>query len=159
GGHDLAAIVDAFAAAEAEPVGPCVILAETVKGWGLPMAGDPMNHGALLSAAQLDGLREWLGGGAGEGGEGIPAAGAAARLIAGRPAPFTASALHGPEPQIPDGLEESYPAQSSSQEAFGRILGKLGRLPVGDHVVTLSADVAVTTHLAGWINRKGVWTR
>jgi len=159
GGHDLAAIVDAFAEAEAEPVGPCVILAETVKGWGLPMAGDPMNHGALLSAAQLDGLRESLGVEAGKEWEAFPESSAEGRLIAARPAPFTAPTLHGPAPQIPDGLEESYPAQSSSQEAFGRVLGKLGRLPVGDHVVTLSADVAVTTHLAGWINRKGVWTR
>jgi len=123
------------------------------------MAGDPMNHGALLSAAQLDALRESLEVEAGREWEAFPESSAEARLIAGRPAPFTARALHGPAPQIPDGLEESYPAQSSSQEAFGRVLGKLGRLPVGDHVVTLSADVAVTTHLAGWINRKGVWTR
>ena len=35
----------------------------------------------------------------------------------------------------------------------------LGRLPAGDRVVTVSADVAITTHLAGWINRKGVYAR
>jgi pyruvate dehydrogenase E1 component len=28
---------------------------------------------------------------------------------------------------------------------------------VADRIVTVSADVAVTTHLAGWINRKGVY--
>ena len=48
-------------------------------------------------------------------------------------------------------------AEESVQEAFGRALGRLGRLPAAEHIVTLSADVAVTTHLAGWINRKGVW--
>jgi pyruvate dehydrogenase E1 component len=37
------------------------------------------------------------------------------------------------------------------------VLGALSRLPVADRVVTVSADVAVTTHLAGWINRKGVY--
>jgi pyruvate dehydrogenase E1 component len=37
------------------------------------------------------------------------------------------------------------------------VLGRLSRLPIGDRVVTLSADVSVTTHLAGWINRKGVY--
>jgi pyruvate dehydrogenase E1 component len=159
GGHDLAAIIDAFAKAEAEPSGPCVILAQTVKGWGLPMAGDPMNHGALMSAAQLDALRESLGVKAGKEWEAFPESSAEARLIAGRPAPFTEPPPHDALPEVPRDLEEVYPAQSSSQEAFGRVLGKLGRLPVGDHVVTLSADVAVTTHLAGWINRKGVWTR
>ena len=37
---------------------PCVILAQTVKGWGLPLAGDPMNHGALLGARAAGALRE-----------------------------------------------------------------------------------------------------
>jgi len=37
------------------------------------------------------------------------------------------------------------------------VLGALSRLPLADRVVTVSADVAVTTHLAGWINRKGVY--
>src|SRR5438105_15355987 len=45
----------------------------------------------------------------------------------------------------------------STQEAFGRVLGALARRPEGDAVVTVSADVAVTTHLAGWINRTGVY--
>src|SRR5437660_10515932 len=45
----------------------------------------------------------------------------------------------------------------STQEAFGRVLGTLARRPAGDAIVTVSADVAVTTHLAGWINRKGLY--
>ena len=61
GGHDLALILDALDEAGKERESPCVILAQTIKGWGLPLAGDPMNHGALLSAAQMDTLRESLG--------------------------------------------------------------------------------------------------
>ncbi|HUO65535.1 MAG TPA: 1-deoxy-D-xylulose-5-phosphate synthase N-terminal domain-containing protein [Terriglobales bacterium] len=157
GGHDIATILEAFEEAGRERSRPCVLLAQTVKGWGLPLAGDPMNHGALLSAAQMEILRETLGVTAGHEWDVFPASSPESRLIAGRPAPFASSPLHGTEPEIPESLDESYPAQASSQEAFGRVLGKLGRLPVGDHIVTLSADVAVTTHLAGWINRKGVW--
>jgi pyruvate dehydrogenase E1 component len=157
GGHDIATILEAFEEAGRERSQPCVILAQTVKGWGLPLAGDPMNHGALLSAAQMETLRELLGVPAGSEWAPFPASSPEGRLIDGRPAPFTAPPLHGAQPEIPDSLDESYPAQASSQEAFGRVLGKLGRLPVGEHIVTLSADVAVTTHLAGWINRKGVW--
>ena len=157
GGHDLAAILDAFDEAGRERSGPCVILAQTIKGWGLPLAGDPMNHGALLSAAQLETLRESLGVPAGHEWEGFPGSSPEGHLIGARPAPFASPPLHGPQPEIPESLDESYPAQASTQEAFGRALGKLGRLPTGDHIVTLSADVAVTTHLAGWINRKGVW--
>src|SRR6266545_4922853 len=61
GGHDLAAVLDAFDAAERDRGQPRVILADTIKGWGLPFAGDPMNHGALLSAPQLEELGKALG--------------------------------------------------------------------------------------------------
>src|SRR2546427_673965 len=60
-------------------------------------------------------------------------------------------------PPIPFEIDEAYPAESSTQEAFGRTLGALARLPGAAAIVTVSADVAVTTHLAGWINRKGVY--
>ena len=36
---------------------PSVVFAYTVKGWGLPIAGDPLNHAALLSGEQIDALR------------------------------------------------------------------------------------------------------
>ena len=157
GGHDLEAILDALDEAGRERSQPSVILAQTIKGWGLPLAGDPMNHGALLSAAQLETLRESLGVPAGREWDAFPDSSPEGRLIAARPAPFASPPLLGFQPEIPESLDESYPAQASTQEAFGRALGKLGRLPAGDSIVTLSADVAVTTHLAGWINRKGVW--
>src|SRR5262249_290884 len=41
--------------------------------------------------------------------------------------------------------------------ALARAVAGLGRLGGGDRIVTLSADGAVTTHLAAWINRKGVY--
>jgi pyruvate dehydrogenase E1 component len=157
GGHDLSLILDAYDETASERDRPCVILAQTIKGWGLPLAADPMNHGALLTAAQLETLRESLGVPAGLEWSAFPESSPEERWIRSRPAPFSEPQLHGETPVIPEGLEESYPPQSSSQEAFGRALGRLGRLPAGEHIVTLSADVAVTTHLAGWINRKGVW--
>jgi len=156
GGHDLAAITEALEEAEGHRLGPCVILADTIKGWGLPFAGDPMNHGALLSAAQLDELGRELGIAPGEEWASFPPESAEAELIRRAPVfappPVTETSL-----EIPVDLEEPYPPQCSSQEAFGRALARLGRLPIADRIVTLSADVAVTTHLAGWINRKGVY--
>jgi pyruvate dehydrogenase E1 component len=58
---------------------------------------------------------------------------------------------------VPVDLDVTWDRQLSSQEAFGRVLGALSRLPVAEAIVTVSADVAVTTHLAGWINRKGIY--
>jgi pyruvate dehydrogenase E1 component len=89
--------------------------------------------------------------------EGFAPGSAEAELIRRGPAPYASPPRREPPPEVPDTLEEAYPAEGSTQEAFGRALGRLGRLPVGDRIVTLSADVSVTTHLAGWINRKGVY--
>ncbi len=157
GGHDLAAVLAAYEEAAWPRETPCVILADTIKGWGLPFAGDPMNHSALLTQSQLEALREALGVAPGGEWAGFPSDSPEARWIREGPRPYRAPAPGGPLPEIPDSLEESYPARSSTQEAFGRILGGLGRLPVGARVVTVSADVAVTTQLSGWINRKGIY--
>ena len=156
GGHDLAAILAAYDEAAQPRRGPCVILADTIKGWGYPFAADQMNHGALLTQRQLDELRESLGVDPADEWGGFPTGSAEAALVRGAPAPYAPPAVE-PAPEVPDTLEETYPPQSSTQEAFGRVLGRLGRVPIGDRVVTFSADVSVTTHLAGWITRKGVY--
>jgi len=158
GGHDLASILEAYEEAGGKRSGPCVILADTIKGWGYPFGGDPMNHSALLTQGQLEEMRATLGLASGEEWAAFAPGSAEAELISRAPAPFAPPALRGDTAlEVPDALDESYPPQSSTQEAFGRILGRLSRLPVGDRVVTFSADVSVTTHLGGWINRKGVY--
>jgi pyruvate dehydrogenase E1 component len=156
GGHDLAAILAAYDEAAQPRRGPCVILADTVKGWGYPFAADQMNHGTLLTQRQLDELRESLGVDPADEWAGFAAGSTEATLVRGAPAPYAPPAVE-PAPEVPDTLEETYPPQSSTQEALGRVLGRLGRVPIGDRVVTFSADVSVTTHLAGWITRKGVY--
>jgi pyruvate dehydrogenase E1 component len=158
GGHDLAAVLAAYEEAGRARGGPCVILADTIKGWGYPFGADQMNHGALLTPGQLDELRVALGVAAGEEWAGFAAGSAEAELIRRGPAPYVPPARRDdPSLAVPESLEETYPPQSSTQEALGRVLARLGRLPIGDHVVTMSADVAVTTHLVGWINRKGIY--
>jgi pyruvate dehydrogenase E1 component len=158
GGHDLAAILAAYDEAGRPRGGPCVILADTIKGWGYPFGADQMNHGALMTSRQLDELRAALGVDPGDEWAGFAADREEAALIRRMPAPY-APPLRRNDPSlvVPETVEETYPPQSSTQEAFGRVLGRLGRLPLGDRVVTMSADVAVTTHLVGWINRKGVY--
>jgi pyruvate dehydrogenase E1 component len=156
GGHDLALIRDAYATAALERDRPSVIFAHTIKGWGLPFAGDPLNHTMVTSAAQIEELRAVFG---------IAPGDEWARFADGTPEadhiralpPQFAPPPSTPAPVVPDTLEETYPADASTQEAFGRALAALGRVPAGDAIVTVSADVAVTTHLAGWMNRKGIY--
>ncbi|HME93557.1 MAG TPA: 1-deoxy-D-xylulose-5-phosphate synthase N-terminal domain-containing protein, partial [Methylomirabilota bacterium] len=158
GGHDLAAILAAYEEAGRPRGGPCVILADTIKGWGYPFGADQMNHGALMTPRQLDELRDALGVEAGDEWAGFAADCEEAALIRRMPAPYAPPPRReDPSLVVPETVEETYPPQSSTQEAFGRVLGRLGRLPIGDRIATMSADVAVTTHLVGWINRKGVY--
>jgi len=156
GGHDLAAILDAVDEAEGEGTRPSVILAHTIKGWGLPLAGDPLNHTMLLTEAQITELRDALGIAPGAEWDGFAPGSDEAEWVRRLPPLFASPPAH-PIPEVPVETGETSPAESSTQEAFGRALGALARLPVAASVVTVSADVAVTTHLAGWINRKGVY--
>ncbi len=156
GGHDLGLILEGFEAAARERERPMVILAHTIKGWGLPFAGDPLNHTAVTTAAQIREVRRAMGIAEGDEWAGFAAESDEARFIRARPSLFAAPPPM-PAPAIPPTLSETYAGEMSTQEALGRILAALGREPAGDAVVTVSADVAITTHLAGWINRKGVY--
>jgi pyruvate dehydrogenase E1 component len=60
GGHDLGVLVDTYRSCDAVTDRPSVVFAYTIKGYGLPMAGDPMNHAALLSETQIDEFRTSL---------------------------------------------------------------------------------------------------
>jgi pyruvate dehydrogenase E1 component len=158
GGHDFGAILEALDETAREKDRPCAIFAHTIKGWGLPLAADPMNHSMLLSPEQIGDLRAELGIAPGEEWAGFPADGPEAAYVRGLPPPFAPPKPGGAAaPQIPEGLDLAHGEVTSTQEAFGRALSALGRLPVAGRIVTVSADVAVTTHLAGWINRKGVY--
>jgi pyruvate dehydrogenase E1 component len=157
GGHDLRLLAEALAAAGKVSDRPSVIFASTIKGWGLPLAGDPLNHTMLLTQSQIDELRASLGIREGREWDGFAPDSEEAKLVQRLPPLFTAPAPSPTRVEIPAELDESYPAECSSQEAFGRVLGALSRLPAADRIVTVSADVAITTHLAGWINRKGVY--
>ena len=59
GGHDLASLRGAFA--QIDNTRPTVIIAYTIKGYGLPTQGHPQNHSSLLSIEQFAQLATRLG--------------------------------------------------------------------------------------------------
>jgi pyruvate dehydrogenase E1 component len=160
-GHDLGDVIDALGRCDAEHQRPSVIFAFTVKGWGLPIAGHPLNHSAVLTGEQIDALRltladptdEWAAFDPATAAGGVCAA-AASRLTEDEHRPrVTLSgdavpAEFGPTPQ----------RETSSQEAFARALVDLARYEdVARHLVTTSPDVSISTGLGGWINKRGVF--
>ncbi|MDQ3470108.1 MAG: pyruvate dehydrogenase, partial [Actinomycetota bacterium] len=159
GGHDLSVLVDAYRACDAVTDRPSVVFAYTVKGWGLPIAGDPLNHAALLSGKQIGELRASCG---------LTADTEWERFDATSPEGQVCAATGGelnnievpPRPvlAIPRGVGVPTAKPTSTQEAFGRLLTRLADVEgVGERIVTTSPDVSVSTNLGGWINKMGVF--
>jgi pyruvate dehydrogenase E1 component len=158
GGHDVASVLEALSEADAEQDRPVAILAYTIKGWRLPFEGDPMNHSMLLSATQMERLREDLGVPAGEEFPAFEVGSPESRLLTRDLAPKPPT-LAAEIPAPPATLEERHAGRLSTQEAFARVLSGLARTPAADYIVTTSPDVALSTHLGGWVNRRGVYAQ
>jgi pyruvate dehydrogenase E1 component len=159
GGHDIDALLDAYAQCDGVTDRPSVVFAYTVKGWGLPSAGNPRNHSTLLTGDQIDQLRAATGLTEADEWDRLDPEGPAGTLVRRR----TAELARG---QTPPPSRATLPAASgarvskpvSTQEVFGRVLVELARDPqVRPYLVTTAPDVATSTNLAGFINRTGVF--
>ena len=160
GGHDLDLLLDSYRACDAVADRPSVVFAYTVKGWGLPIAGDPLNHSMLLSAQQIDELRTSMGLTVDDEWDRFDPS-----TPEGRACAATGGELNNvpvpPRPQLPVPDNTGIPTSGrvSTQETFGRILTRLADVAgVGERIVTCSPDVSVSTNLGGWINKVGVFT-
>jgi pyruvate dehydrogenase E1 component len=159
-GHDLGSLLAAFGECDLQDSRPSVVFAYTVKGWGLPIAGNPRNHSALMSAAQVDQMRERQGLTRDTEWDRLDPMAAAGQWVAARREHLArvpgarSAAITVPEST---GLRSARPI--STQKAFGRILVELSRADgVAPYLVTTAPDVATSTNLAGFINRKGVFS-
>ena len=164
GGHCVASLLAAYAEA-ASSDRPALIIAYTVKGKGLPLAGHKDNHAGQMNAPQMAALRAALG--IAEGDEWEPWAGlgdnqarALQAFVAASPAAQLArdkpySAVPVPAIAAPEGEEQS------TQAAFGRILLEIAKAggPLADRIVTTSPDVTVSTNLGAWVNARGLFRR
>jgi len=166
GGHDLRKVTAAFEEAEKVQDKPVVIIAYTIKGWGLPTAADPMNHALLLTSAQIEGLRSELGIEQGEELSGFPEDSPEALYIRrfeqafeqGKTSSMKKSAHPGGVPSIPQEINPRFHGILSTQQAFGSILMNLTKFPeLAQRTVTVSPDVSVSTNIGGWVNEMGVF--
>ncbi|MFJ8577438.1 transketolase-like TK C-terminal-containing protein [Micromonospora sp. NPDC093277] len=159
GGHDLDAMLDAYAQCDAVTDRPSVVFAYTVKGWGLPIAGNPRNHSALLTTEQVDALRAAHGlTGDTEWDRLDPASPAGIRAGERREALARAPRRRALGVTVPETTKVRANKPVSTQEVFGRVLVDLARDEnVAPYLVTTAPDVATSTNLAGFINKTGVF--
>src|SRR5262249_21859005 len=159
----IAQILQAFATAAKVQDRPVAILAYTIKGWGLPIAGHIDNHAAQLTQAHMTAMQERLGIAMGHEWDGYDAADPIAQWIQQtqhqlRLPQQLRPAAHLPAPpvHVPETLAMRFPERASTQGAFGHILVALSDIQdVAARLVTTSPDVAVSTNLANWINQRG----
>ncbi|MFZ0191095.1 MAG: pyruvate dehydrogenase [Streptosporangiaceae bacterium] len=159
GGHDLSSLNEAFAAIDDDR--PTLILAYTIKGYGLPVEGHPQNHSALLTAGQMRELAAHLGTDADQPWHRFPQDSAAGRLCAGTTGRLKRPAIkQQAPPDVPKDLGHTPTAVATTQAALGRALLDLTREApeAAGRVVTVSPDVSSSTNLGGWVNKVGVWS-
>lgn len=161
GGHDLAMLLEAYRECDLVTDRPSVVFAYTVKGWGLPIAGDPLNHAALLTGYQIDEFRSRV--------ELTPET-EFDRFDDDSPEGRVCNAVGGDINNVPVSARPTLPVPIevglakmtkpvSTQEVFGRLLTGLGQNDaVARRLVTTSPDVSVSTNLGGWINKFGVFS-
>jgi pyruvate dehydrogenase E1 component len=164
GGHDLAAIIDAFDAIDHDR--PVCFIAYTIKGYGLPFAGHKDNHAGLMTPAQMETFRaamnirpghEW------DRFEGLRQSEADIQAFLDR-VPFAQSDnrnLAAARIAVPDALAVTIQPEMSTQSGFGALLNEIARekTPLAARIVTTSPDVTVSTNLGPWVNRRGLFAR
>ncbi|HTJ90686.1 MAG TPA: transketolase [Acidocella sp.] len=171
-GHDMATLTETFRAA-AQHDQPTVFLAYTIKGKSLPFAGHKDNHAGLMTVEQMQAFQQRLNIRAGhewEPFEGLADPQAVARFIQSVPyaEPLTnhGRRLNAAPIAVPARLPQPkiVGRRMSTQGGFGEILSEIGRAQgesaeLSRHILTTSPDVAVSTNLGPWINRRGVFDR
>ncbi len=164
GGHDIETVLEAFRSIDHDR--PVVFLAYTIKGFGLPLAGHKDNHAGLMNQEQMATFKAGLG--IAEGGEWerfcccTRPEDELRRFIEACPFAVVGERTHAsPKIPVPPILPANTKAPQSTQQGFGQILGDLARRDdaFSKAIVTTSPDVTVSTGLAGWVNRRGIFDR
>jgi pyruvate dehydrogenase E1 component len=163
-GHDLPTVLDTFHALADDR--PTCLIAYTIKGYGLPIAGHKDNHPGLMTEEQMERFRAENGIEPGHewdrfAGLDVPAA-HLNRFLGEVPFAAIASRRHrAARVPVPAALPLPAGERMSTQEGFGRLLVDLSRAagPVADRIVTTSPDVTITTNLGGWVNQRDVFHR
>lgn len=161
-GHDLESVLGALDAMRDEV--PTCLIAYTIKGYGLPLAGHKDNHSGMLTPEQMQAFKGTMGIPDGQEWERFAGLDVAAdeleSYLAGVPFNQPAERHHDvPRVPVPDLIESPSGDTMSTQQGFGRLLTEIARqhAELADRIVTTSPDVTVSTNLGGWVNRRGVF--
>jgi pyruvate dehydrogenase E1 component len=164
GGHCIETLLEAFDSMDDER--PTLMIAYTVKGYGLPLAGHKDNHSGMMNTGQIESLRADLGIAPGEewgkwSGLGDNLAGTLQAFVADSPIARKQAEHVAPAVPLPARLPVPEGAEQSTQAAFGKVLHDLAKsnAPLVDRLVTTAPDVTQTTNLGAFVNQRGLFRR
>ena len=138
-GHDIGALLDAFAAARSTKGRPTMILARTLKGKGISFVedkdgwhGKPLKKGEEADRALAELEAQYVD----------VAPNAIQELVAAIPKPEAATDVTPPKPDVPP-PDYKLGDLVATREAYGTAIARLGKLD--DRIVALDADVKNST--------------
>ena len=164
-GHDLETLLEGFHGVQDDR--PTCFIAYTIKGHRLPFVRGTQGQSRRHHDRGPDGVAE--GGDAYRRRRGVGSVRRARRGTRGsagvsRRGPVQPASSQGQCASCaghpgPRRFREIRAKKTSTQEAFGRILGGLARRhpEFTDRIVTTSPDVTVSTNLGSWVNRRGIF--
>ena len=163
-GNDIDSLLDAFHGIDDDR--PTCLICYTTKGYGLPFAGHKDNHAGLMTPDQMETFRAGMGVAPGEEWDRFAGLDIAEEeleaFLAGVPFASAYPRRHAAAGiALPERIDPPDRATISTQDGFGRILSDIARGggELADRIVTTSPDVAVSTNLGAWVNRRGIFSR
>jgi pyruvate dehydrogenase E1 component len=142
GGHDLEALVEAMQTSKKSKRKPTLIIAHTLKGWGLKMAAASGNHSALLGEEEMQALRASQG----LSGETLfarfDAATAEAKFLKER-----GDSLH-------KDIKAQRTLKNKNQDHFAKLISAHGALPPSLEISTKMASYPHTQWMLGQVTAK-----
>lgn len=163
GGHDMELLCEAFNNVQDDK--PRCFVAYTVKGYGLPLAGHKDNHAGMITPEQMKQFQ--ADNNIVDGEQWLPQAGLS--CTENELSEFLATVPYNkrtpPKNMQPvlavDELKTPAGDKSSTQVAFGKLMSQIAasKAEFANRVVTTAPDVASSTNLSAWVNKRGVYHR
>lgn len=141
GGHDMVALAEAMEQSKKSKRKPTMIIAHTLKGWGLKMAAAPGNHSALPTEEEVEELRK---------AQGIKDGHLFARFEKGPEADF----LKKRGEELFKQMKTQYSIRDRNQTLFAQKVSEFGEIPPTLDISTKMASYPHTQWMLGQLTAK-----
>ncbi len=142
GGHDMAELIKALEASKTNKKKPTLVIAHTLKGWGLECAAASGNHSTLPPAEEIEGLRK---------AQNIPDSDVFARFAKNSP---ESKFLQSRGDEIWVGYKEQFAIRDRNKKKYANAFSKSGPLPEALNINLKMVPIVHTQWMLGQLAAK-----